>query len=310
MSNQTYGYLLGYGEPDPFVETAAAAHSTQDSQTLAAGITRAASKQTYYIIRFLVDRGRVANAYRAYAYFRWLDDRLDGVEMDQAGRLAFLHRQRSLLDGLYQGCPPPPLLPEERILADLLDSDRQTGSGLHAYLDNMMAVMAFDANRRGRLISEAELDDYAGRLAAAVTEALHYFIGHDAASLHDGSRYQAARAAHIAHMLRDTWEDTVAGYYNIPREYLDAHHITPADLESEAYRAWVRGRVAEAQACFAAGRDYLARVPNRRCRLAGYTYIGRFTGVLNAIEAEGYRLRPNYDDCKSWGAYLKAWTVK
>jgi phytoene/squalene synthetase len=44
---------------------------------LAASITKAASKQTYYMIRFLVDRERVAEAYRAYAYFRWVDDFLD-----------------------------------------------------------------------------------------------------------------------------------------------------------------------------------------------------------------------------------------
>ena len=47
------------------------------SQALAASITKAASKQTYYTIRFLVDRERVKNAYRAYAYFRWVDDTLD-----------------------------------------------------------------------------------------------------------------------------------------------------------------------------------------------------------------------------------------
>jgi hypothetical protein len=37
---------------------------------LAASITRNASKQTYYTIRYLVDDGLVDDAYRAYAYFR------------------------------------------------------------------------------------------------------------------------------------------------------------------------------------------------------------------------------------------------
>ena len=43
----------------------------------ASSITKAASKQTYYTIRFLVDRERVDDAYRAYGYFRWVDDVLD-----------------------------------------------------------------------------------------------------------------------------------------------------------------------------------------------------------------------------------------
>ena len=50
---------------------------TTPQETIAASITKAASKQTYYTIRFLADRERVADAYRAYAYFRWVDDRLD-----------------------------------------------------------------------------------------------------------------------------------------------------------------------------------------------------------------------------------------
>src|SRR5512137_1215090 len=43
----------------------------------ASSITKSASKQTYYTIRFLVDRERVDDAYRAYGYFRWVDDILD-----------------------------------------------------------------------------------------------------------------------------------------------------------------------------------------------------------------------------------------
>jgi len=33
-----------------------------------------------------------------------------------------------------------------------------------------------------------------------------------------------------------------------------------------------------------------------RCRLAGYAYMARFTGVLDAIEREGYLLRPAYPE--------------
>lgn len=43
----------------------------------ASSIAKAASKQTDYTIRFLVDRARVDDAYRAYGYFRWVDDVLD-----------------------------------------------------------------------------------------------------------------------------------------------------------------------------------------------------------------------------------------
>ncbi|RPI22816.1 MAG: hypothetical protein EHM70_23310 [Chloroflexota bacterium] len=131
---------------------------------------------------------------------------------------------------------------------------------------------------------------------------MHYFIGHDCTSPHGRARYLAATGAHIAHMLRDAIEDAGAGYYNIPAEVVNAHHLRPDDAGNPDYQAWVKERVQEARSCFAAGRDYLARVENFRCRMAGYAYIQRFEGVLDAIEAEGYRLRADYPERKRFGS--------
>jgi hypothetical protein len=272
---------------------------------LAAAITQAASKQTYYTIRLLVDRVRVADAYRAYAYFRWLDDRLDQDLVSDPERLAFVEGQQALVGRIYQGEAVGSLAPEEALLLDLIASDPEPDSGLRLYIENLMAIMAFDAGRRGRLISQRELDAYTGWLAAGVTEALHYFIGHDDESPQNEARYLAVSAAHITHMLRDTYEDIAAGYFNIPCEYLDAQGIEPSEVTSAPYRAWVRDRVQLARAYFRAGADYLAQVQNRRCRIAGFAYMARFQTILAAIEREHYRLRPAYPERKSLGAALR-----
>ncbi|MCC6801756.1 MAG: squalene/phytoene synthase family protein [Anaerolineae bacterium] len=274
-------------------------------QELPAAITKAASKQTYYTVRFLVDRSRTLNAYRAYAYFRWVDDWLDRPAAVAAARTAFIERQQTLIDSCYRGERVPNATREERMLIDLLSSEPMPKNGLRAYIDHMMAVMRFDTQRRGQLVSGAELDGYTYHLAAAVTEALHYFIGHDRYSPQGDARYRAATGAHIAHMLRDTCEDIEAGYYNVPRELLRQHGITPSDTRCAPYRAWVRNRVEQARADFDAGRRYLAQVENLRCRIAGYAYIERFTGVLDAIEREGYVLRASYPERKRLKAGLK-----
>ncbi len=278
---------------------------------LAAAITRAASKQTYYTVRYLVDRDRVDDAYRAYAYFRWVDDYLDLEARSRTQRLAFVNRQQALMQATYDGQSWTDLTPEECMLADLIGRDKAENSGLQTYIRNMMAVMAFDAHRRGRLISQHELDDYVGWLATAVTEALHYFIGAGHASPHDERRYLAASGAHITHMLRDAVEDAEAGYYNLPREVMTAQGPALRQWESGAYRSWVKARVGQARAYFRAGRDYLANVECLRCRLAGYAYIQRFEVVLDAIEHEGYRLRAEYPERKSYGWRMKTmgWAV-
>ncbi len=185
------------------------------------------------------------------------------------------------------------------MLVELVQHDHEKCSGLQTYLRNMMLVMDFDARRRGRLVSQVELNEYTRWLASAVTEAMHYFIGHAGFAPQDETRYLAVSAAHITHMLRDTFDDVQAGYYNIPREVLEAHRIGPQDVSSDAYRAWVKGRVLLARQYFKAGRGYLARVRNPRCRLAGFAYTARFEWLLDTIERESYSLRPQYNERKS-----------
>lgn len=286
------------------------------SQFLAAAITKAASKQTYYTIQLFVDRERVADAFRAYGYFRWVDDIFDagsgaGIllnETEKVERTAFLNRQQSLLDACYGGEVWDDLSAEEWMLVDLVRNDTEKNSGLQAYLRNMMDVMAFDVARRGRTISQAELSAYSRKLGTAVTEAIYHFIGHDDPSPCHEARYLAVTAAHITHMLRDTMEDVQSGYFNIPQEVLQARGISPWDIKSQAYREWVCGRVQLARSYFKAGRECTCQVKNWRCRLAGYAYTARFEWMLRLIERDNYCLRPEYPERKGLAAGLwMAW---
>jgi hypothetical protein len=271
---------------------------TAFSAAIARSITREASKQTYLTIRGLVPSANQADACRAYAYFRWLDDMLDGDELAGEERAQLIVDQRLLLDRCLSGHLPRDLQGEEWMLADLT-SGRMAGSpGLHIYLQDMMEVMDFDARRRHRRISQCELVWYSRTLARAVSEAVYTFMGEEASLAPDGGRYLAADGAHIVHMLRDMYSDIEAGYYNIPLEILPGKRLTLADLRTDRVRQWIRTRVDLADAYFTAGRQYLDGVDNLRCRLAGAWYAARFRGVVDAIRHEQYRLRSDYRDCK------------
>ncbi len=280
------------------------------SQSLAKAITRSASKQTYYTIRLLVDRPLVADAYRAYGYFRWVDDILDAEAGALADKLRFVDRQKALLEACYRGEKPQEMTAEEQMLVDLVQHDPGKSNGLRTYLENMMAVMRFDVSRRGRVISQAELIEYSHMLATAVTEAMYYFIGHSDPVPRLEIRYLAVTAAHITHMLRDAFEDTDLGYFNIPGEYLQAHGITPQEVQSKAYRQWVCGRVKLARRYFKASRASHAQIKSLRCRMASLAYTARFEWMLYTIEGENYCLRRQYQDRKSLKASLwMAWAI-
>lgn len=185
------------------------------------------------------------------------------------------------------------------MLVDLIRNDTEKNSGLQTYLRSMMDVMVFDAKRRGEIISQAELSEYSHKLAKAVTEAMYYFMGHDDTTSCHEARYLAVTAAHMIHMLRDALEDVDNGYFNVPREYLTSTGISPRDVESQAYREWVCGRIQLAREYFKMGRECTAQVKNLRCRLAGYAYTARFEWMLNTIERDQYCLRSEYPERKS-----------
>jgi len=281
---------------------------TQNTADLARAFTCTGSKQTYFTIRLVVDRGLVDDCYRAYGYFRWADDIVDVSSQSDEARISFIRRQKELINRLYKNERPDDLTPQEAMVADLIRHDRGKNSLLQSYIRNFLAIIEFDAYRRGQLISQDELTWYSKCLGRATTDGILYFIGNGFPYPAGEARYLGATAAHITHMLRDMLADTADGYINIPREYLEAHGIGPGDLDSPAFRAWVRGRVELAREYLRGGKCYLEGLDVLRCKLAGYWYCARYEGILDAIERDGYVLRGEYNERRKLSAWLTmAW---
>jgi phytoene/squalene synthetase len=272
---------------------------------LAQTITKKSSKQTYYTARMMVDRDLVDDFFRAYAYFRWADDVIDIHARSEEERISFIERQRAIIEGLYHHEVTNDLAPEERMAADLIRNDRQEGSGLQSFVRNMLAIIEFDAYRRGRLISQEELAWYTNRLGASVTDGILHFVGNGHPYSRNESRYLAATAAHITHLLRDMVRDTSDGFINIPREYLAMHDIHPDDVDSPPYRIWVRERVHHARKYFAEGKIYLNELEVLRAKIVGHWYCARFEAVLDTIERDEYLLRETYDERRRISTWLR-----
>jgi phytoene/squalene synthetase len=261
---------------------------SKNSANLARSITWNNSKQSYYTTRFLVDRKLQNDCFRAYAYFRWVDDVIDISAESQEERIAFIKRQKGLINLLYKNQRPQDLTPEEEMIADLITHDKGKNSGLQSFIRNFLAVIEFDAYRRGSLINEAELNWYSSSLGKSVTDAIQYFIKNGHPYPDGKNRYLAATAAHITHMLRDMIHDLEEGYVNIPDEFLELYQIRPSEIKNPHFRIWVRERVILAREYFQQGKCYLDGLEVLRCKLAGYWYCARFESVLDIIEQDGY----------------------
>jgi phytoene/squalene synthetase len=265
-----------------------------NSRALSRSITRASSRQTYYTILHLVDGDLIDDGFRAYAYFRWVDDVIDQALTTRRARLDFVASQKDLIRRGFAGEAVAGVGPEETIVVDLIAGRKAEHASLRSYLANMMAVMEFDAGRRGRLIGADELAGYTGWLARGVMDGLDYFIDHPYPYPASPARHLAVAAAHVVHMLRDTVEDSQAGYFNIPRETLEAGRISPDEVDSPVYRDWVRERVDLARGWFDAGKRYIGTLSSFRSRLAGYCYCARFELVLHRIQRDRFILQSEY----------------
>lgn len=176
----------------------------------AAAITRSASTHSYLTNRWLADPACRDDACARDAYFRWLEDTMDERLVDRAERMAFVSRQQRLLARATSGATSAGPSPEEGLLMGLFRPERATpGSGkIRAEtvdgrtggpllsVRSMLGVMEFEARRRGRPVTQHELDSYTGELAIAVTEASHHCIGHGERSPQDETRYVAVTGDH------------------------------------------------------------------------------------------------------------------
>lgn len=276
----------------------------QNSASLARKITWKSSKQSFFTALLLVDRPLVNDCFRAYAYFRWVDDQIDN-EPSYHHRHAFSLRQSKLIKSLYRGEQPIDITVEESLLVDLINHDRQSNSKLRSFIDNFFAIIAFDGERKGKPISVRQLTWYEQTLGRAVTDAIQYFIGNHDNYPENPDRCQGAIAAHITHMLRDLRGDVSSGYINIPSETLTEYQFQPVDYGHKTYRSWIQQRTIQARLGFRQNKAYIDQMQNLRCKIAATWYTARFETILDMIEADDYYLRDDYSEHKNLSNWVR-----
>lgn len=277
----------------------------KESAILARAITRKHSTQSYFTARLMVDRSLVDDCFRAYAYFRWVDDIVDDNGKSPAERQRFIKTQIKLMESLYNGKNSEISHPEERMLVDLIRHDKRKNGYLESYIRNFLAILEFDSHRKGRRISGEELSWYSSKLGRAVTDVIFYMVGGGRIYPSRSNQYLAAEAAHITHMLRDYVDDIGSGYFNIPKEYLDEKKLSPEDIDNEDFRDYVKQRVELARRYFSEGRKYIYNLDVLRCKIVACWYCARFEHVLDTIERDKYKLRPRYDSRNKIMMYTK-----
>ncbi|MHA1994146.1 MAG: squalene/phytoene synthase family protein [Candidatus Hodarchaeales archaeon] len=269
-------------------------------ERIARSYVKESHKQTYLIILLMVDKKLTDECFKAYAYFRWLDNVVDENNLPQNEVRAIISRQKELINQLYNQEKIKPTSQEEEFLIDLIRKDRNENSYLQSYIRNFTSILEFDSTRKHKIVSNDKIRWYHQTVGKAVTDCIFHFIGNGAHYPESKKCYLAAEAAHITHMLRDYIEDVRSGYLNISKEDLNVYEISPDMVNNPAFREWVKGRVSLSRQFFCEGKKYIDQLGVLRTKITAYWFCSRFEKVLDIIEKDGYKLRREYDSSKKF----------
>ncbi len=227
-----------------------------------------------------------------YIYFRWLDDQIDNTK-DKKKRLKIASEQKRFLSDIFRGKFQKGLCFQKRLMQAA--ARFRKSQDLKPFVMQMFRALEFDAERKGRLCSRAELMDYSKDIGYSYAKGVHYFSSGFPINKNPNHLTKAAFAAHLVHILRDLKEDIDEGFINIPKEELAAFRINLQNLDSYDFRSWVRYRLHRAQKIFRSSKKMAKRLKNRGERISFYIYCLRYEYVMKKIKKDDYILRRSYE---------------
>lgn len=172
-----------------------------------------------------------------FAYVKVIDNVVD-VERDAEKALAYMVRQRRLMEACYAGAAPDGELPRpDHFGRQFFLQDARAGAPLRSCFEDVFAVMEFDVRRRGRVLSHDELDAH---LVATGEPGIRFLTTFMAPEVELPPPYLAlaSRAYLWADSLLDLEEDLADGLINVPAEAIERFELTPA-VEDAALPLWV-----------------------------------------------------------------------
>jgi len=176
-----------------------------------------------------------------YAYFRWFDDIVDSLRLHPEESRFIINRQKRFLSELYSEEPPEEISTEELFLAHLVRFDRTQGKNLRQDLENLVGSMEFDADRRGKVISSQELEQYIDDNVIPYVNIASSIL--NVKDFPKQDLIEIARAGFVVNYLYDLREDLTLGYINISSEEIEQYEIYLENPDSREVQSWIRDKM-------------------------------------------------------------------
>jgi hypothetical protein len=199
----------------------------------------------------------------AFAYLKLFDNLVD-EDADSVRASDAFGTHRALAARIYAGEAPSPALPVvQQIGAFVFQFDRTNGCPLRRHLEDAVESMAIDIARRGKLLSEAEIDANLHLGGGGTLRACVWFAAPDL-ELPESLVNAICDAYMHADSLIDLEHDLAFGLINVPAEAV-ARGVDPSHPD-ERLAQWARDEARRCRASFDAALDRLPEIPSWRVR--------------------------------------------
>jgi hypothetical protein len=199
----------------------------------------------------------------AFAYLKLFDNDVDeDADAVRAGDAFAAHR--ALAERSYAGAPPDPSLPfVQQLGAHVFAFDRANGSPLRGFLSDAVESMAIDIARRGKLLSQAEIDANLHLGGGGTVRGIAWFAA-PGLVLPDALVNALCDAYMHADTLIDLEHDLAFGLINVPAEAV-ARGVDPLHPDARL-AAWAQEQARLCEARFDAALGRLPEIESRRLR--------------------------------------------
>jgi hypothetical protein len=175
----------------------------------------------------------------AYAYMRWLDDIVDNISNNESTINNFLVHQRKLINNLYNGKNITTQIEQEKLLIDFINYDISIGCQLKEDFLIMLETLFFDLNRRHKICTKFEIEEYSYRMAKSFSSFILHFLNGENVKEKEEIITLASYGCQ-AYMLRDLAEDIKNGLINIDKETIDKYGINIKEPHCDQILIWIR----------------------------------------------------------------------
>jgi phytoene/squalene synthetase len=239
---------------------------------------------SYYFGRLFFVSERREILYKAYGYFRWLDDIVDQAAIPRQQADEIIQRQSQLIAAWYEGRDSLQGQDTESLMKDVIQCNRPLGCPLRPMARGFLDALSWDVQRRYTIVEQEALDRYSQLLGCSYAHGLLFGFGLSPVE----SRYQTivylgGVASHLSHMIRDYEEDRELGYINISREALRRFQIDLDESQSANVRRWKRSLARKACAMFREARKQRNTLPTARARIGFDLVSSRYYRIARRL---------------------------